>query len=94
MKCSLLSYMLEVPSFLCPDKDVQGHHRGSSRKLYSRDDVLGALRAQQQLRAAVLAGLRPRLPQHRGVQLPLQPIPVSLDSSGNIKVASWGFFPV
>ena len=59
MKCSLLSYMLEVPSILGPDKDAQGHHRGSSRELYSRDDVLGALRAQQQLRAAVLAGCGP-----------------------------------
>ena len=93
MKCSLLSYMLEVPSILCPDKDAQGHHRGSSRELYSRDDVLGALRAQQQLRAAVLAGLRPRLPQHRGAQLPMQPIPVSLESfHKDINVAPWGFF--
>ena len=40
MKCSLLSYMLEVPSIPGPDRDSQGHHRGSSRELYSRDDVL------------------------------------------------------
>ena len=93
MKCSLLSYMLEVPSILGPDKDAQGHHRGSSRELCSRDDVLGALRAQQQLRAAVLAGLRPRTPQHRGAQLPMQPIPVSLESfRKDINVAPWGFF--
>ena len=93
MKCSLLSYMLEVPSILGPDKDAQGHHRGSSRELYSRDDVLGALRAQQQLWAAVLAGLRPRTPQHRSAQLPMQPIPVSLESfRKDINVAPWGFF--
>ena len=93
MKCSLLSYMLEVPSILGPDRDSQGHHRGSSRELYSRDDVLGALRAQQQLRAAVLAGLRPRTPQHRGAQLPMPAIPVSIESfRKEISTAPWGFF--
>ena len=93
MKCSLLSYMLEVPSILGPDRDSQGHHRGSSRELYSRDDVLGALRAQQQLRAAVQSGLRPRTPQHRGAQLPMPAIPVSIESfRKDISTAPWGFF--
>ena len=93
MKCSLLNYMLEVPSILGPDRDSQGHHRGSSRELHSRDDVLGALRAQQQLRAAVLSGLRPRTPQHRGAQLPMPAIPVSIESfRKDISTAPWGFF--
>ncbi|CAE7505683.1 unnamed protein product [Symbiodinium sp. CCMP2592] len=93
MKCSLLSYMLEVPDIRGPDRDAQGHHRGSSRELYSRDDVLGALRAQTQLRSAVLADFRPRTPLHRGAQLPMAPIPFTLEAfSKEIDPAPWGFF--
>ncbi|CAE7194755.1 unnamed protein product [Symbiodinium sp. CCMP2592] len=93
MKCSLLSYMLEVPDIRGPDRDAQGHRRGSSRELYSRDDVLGALRAQTQLRSAVLAGFRPRTPLHRGAQLPMAPIPFTLEAScKEIDQAPWGFF--
>ena len=93
LKCTFLSFMLEVPEIQGADKDAQGHHRGSSRELYSRDDVLGALRAQTQLRAAVLAGFRPRTPQHRGAQLPMQPIPFELEAfRKDIPDAPWGFF--
>ncbi|CAE7611146.1 unnamed protein product [Symbiodinium sp. CCMP2592] len=50
---------------------VQGHHRHSSARLYSRDDVFGALTLQKELLLAIRQGWRPLCPQHRGGQVPL-----------------------
>ena len=51
---------------------VQGHHRHSSARLYSRDDVFGAFSLQRQVLSAIRGGWRQVTPQHRGGQCPLQ----------------------
>ena len=93
LKGTMLSYALELPEISDGDRGSQGHHRGSSVVLYSRDDVLGALRLQQQIRLAVLGNWRPRTPQHRGGQSPMTPVPVVLEAfSKQISLAPWGYF--
>ncbi|CAE7492559.1 unnamed protein product, partial [Symbiodinium sp. CCMP2592] len=70
-KTTLLSWANQ----LCISEDrraVQGHHRHSSARLYSRDDVFGALTLQKELLLSIRQGWRPLCPQHRGGQVPLQ----------------------
>ena len=93
LKGTLLSFALELPEISDGDRASQGHHRGSSIVLYSRDDVLGALRLQQQIRLAVLANWRPRTPQHRGGQSPMAPVPIVIEAfSKPLSLAPWGYF--
>ncbi|CAE7267833.1 unnamed protein product [Symbiodinium sp. CCMP2592] len=69
-KSTLLSWANQL--LLSEDlRSVQGHHRHSSARLYSRDDVFGALSLQRQVLKALKAGWRPFCPQHRGGQVPL-----------------------
>ena len=91
LKTTLLFYLHELPSVTGDDRNAQDH-RGSSKKLYSRD-VLGALRCQQQLCEAVLKGFILRTPQHRGGQVPLASIPIHLEMfSKALDTQPWGFF--
>ena len=93
LKGTFLSFALELPEISEADRASQGHHRGNSVVLYSRDDVLGALRLQQQIKLAVLANWRPRTPQHRGGQSPMVPVPVVVEAfSKPISEAPWGYF--
>ena len=93
LKGTLLSFALEIPEISDGHRSSQGHHRGSSVVLYSRDDVLGALRLQQQLRLAVLGNWRPRTPQHRGGQSPMPVIPVVVEAfSKSLSTSAWGYF--
>ena len=52
-------------------RQLQGHHRGDSAQLYSRDDVGGALNLQQQMADVVKGQWRPHTPLSRGGQIPL-----------------------
>ena len=52
----------------------------SSAQLYSREDIIPALRGQQKLREAVLQGTRFLIPLHRGAQHPMPEPPVQLES--------------
>ena len=45
-KASFLTYMAELD---LPERDRQGHHRGSSAQLYAREGTFPALSAQRQL---------------------------------------------
>ena len=57
-KTTLLSWANQ----LCLSEElrtVQGHHRQNSARLYSRDDVFGALTLQRRLLSAIQSGWRP-----------------------------------
>ena len=70
-KTTLLSWANQLS--LSEDlRAVQGHHRNSSARLCSRDDVFGAPALQSAVLKALQGGWRPLCPQHRGGQVPLQ----------------------
>ena len=75
LKVTFLSWSNQLAEKILPElRMLQGHHRSSahqSMRLYSRDDVLGALRCQTILRNELLRGWRPMIPLHRGGQLPM-----------------------
>ena len=48
-------------------------------QLYSREDIIPALRGQQKLREAVMQGTRFMTPLHRGAQHPMPEPPVQLE---------------
>ena len=59
----------------------QGHHKHKdSIGLYGRDDVWHSLGAQQQVWQRIKLGWRPRIALHRGGQLPVQDVPVHLQT--------------
>ena len=64
------------------DRLQQGHHAGGqhSLRLYSRDDVNGAIRIQSELIRTIRSGWRPMAPQHRGGQLPMVEPPVTVET--------------
>lgn len=72
LKSTLISWATQLD---LPDehKRLQGKHqsRNSSTRLYSRDDVHGALKLQQAIVKAVQEGWKPVTPLARGGQLPL-----------------------
>jgi hypothetical protein len=76
---SLKVTMLSVSRQLDLDEAAraeQGHHRShpgrQSVRLYSRDDVFGAIRLQKQVVEALAGGFRPLRAQSRGSQAPVQ----------------------
>ena len=75
MKVCLLSAML-VLKLSRTSRCAQGHHRGSSAELYSRDDVWEALDGQSQVLSQLHAGWLPLTPIARGGQLPIQQLPL------------------
>ena len=86
-KTTLLSWANQLS--LSEDlRAVQGHHRNSSARLYSGDDVFGALALQSAVLKALQGGWRPLCPQHRGGQVPLQEPPLQ-ERSGHFAEASF-----
>ena len=92
LKTTLLSWSVQRPEISDDDRLAQGHHRGGSLQLYSRDRVIGQLRVQIQLRRAVLSGKCFLIPQHRGSQLPIEEPAVQLESYRKEQVMRWHFF--
>ena len=80
LKTTMLSWFGQLPGVDSVEKHAQGHHRMSSAQLYSREDIIPALRGQQKLREAVLQGTRFMIPLHRGAQHPMPEPPVQLES--------------
>ena len=80
LKSTLISWATQLD---LPDehKRLQGKHqsRNSSTRLYSRDDVHGALKLQQAIVKAVHEGWKPVTPLARGGQLPLVEPAVQLE---------------
>ena len=76
-KASFLSFMNETGL----DRDsrrLQGHHTGGAPELYSREDTIGALRAQRQLCERICGGFVPKTPIARGAQRPATSAPPDL----------------
>eukprot|EP00435_Cladocopium_sp_Y103_P051618 s1168_g16.t1 len=72
LKSTLLSFANQLQ--LAPEqRRLQGKHKDplQSTRLYSRDDVSGALQLQEAIVAAVQRGWRPHTPLGRGGQIPL-----------------------
>ena len=73
LKSTLLSWgqQLELPE---EQRRLQGKHKPqqSSTRLYSRDDVFGALKFQESIIRAVREGFRPSTPLGRGGQHPME----------------------
>lgn len=67
LKSSLL-HLMHQRSVDKADRLSAGHHRLDSASLYSRDDTVGAMRAQQVVSQAIRGGWLPSSPQRRGAQ--------------------------
>lgn len=81
LKSTLLSWASQLR--LDPElRRLQGHHKDplTSTRLYSRDDIDGAIFLQQSIVDKVLDGWRPHTPLARGGQVPLTEPPVFLES--------------
>ena len=72
LKTTFLSWASQIPSIPEEWRRLQGHHRApqAAVRLYSRDDVWGALQLQQRLVEEIRRGFRPKTPIHRGGQHP------------------------
>ena len=93
MKVCLLSAML-VLKLSRTSRCAQGHHRGSSAELYSRDDVWEALDAQSQVLSQLHAGWLPLTPIARGGQLPIQQLPLLQCDTTKPLAAAASCFPL
>ena len=80
LKTTFLSWSIQQPEISAEDRLAQGHHKGRSLQLYSRDRTIGQLRVQMQVKRAVLSGKRFLIPQHRRSQMPLEEPAVQLES--------------
>ena len=72
LKSTLISWATQL-DLSEEHKRLQGKHqaRNSSTRLYSRDDVHGALKLQRSIIQAIQGGWRPVTPLSRGGQIPL-----------------------
>ena len=86
---------MQRPEIDAGDRLAQGHHKGRSLELYSRDRVIGQLRVQMQIRNAILPGKRFLVPQHRGSSRPVSEpeVEVVLEAYSKESIIAWGFFP-
>ena len=72
LKCTLLSWACQL-GLSEEDRRQHGKHKPAQQSvsLYSRDDVMGSLRLQQQLVEQICRGWRPCTPLARGGQRPM-----------------------
>ena len=82
LKSSLL-HLMHQQGVDKADRMAAGHHRHDSASLYSRDDTVGALRAQLVVARSIRSGWLPTSPQRRGAkhsipQLPIMQPPATL----------------
>jgi len=93
LKSTLISWATQLD--LSDDhKRLQGKHqaRNSSTRLYSRDDVHGAIKLQHSIIQAIHGGWRPVTPLSRGGQIPLIEPDFSLEKYNKTAADhSWGF---
>ena len=94
LKSTLLSWshQLELPE---EQRRLQGKHRPqqSSTRLYSRDDVHGALKLQSSIVDSIRSGFRPSTPLARGGQTPMEEPAFTLQLfKKNLPHADWKYF--
>ena len=90
LKSTALSWASQLPEISEEERQRQGHHRGGSVKLYSRDDVSFQFRLQNKIIRAVQTGKRFLVPQHRGGQRPMIDPPFELERfQKEISERSW-----
>ena len=94
LKCTLLSWACQL-GLSEEDRRQHGKHKPAQQSvsLYSRDDVVGSLRLQQQLITQIGQGWRPCTPLARGGQRPM--VEPSFQMEGFRKDAgslTWNFF--
>lgn len=93
LKTTMLSWAGQRPEVTQVEKLCQGHHRQSSSQLYSREDIIPALRAQMKIQFSVRAGGRFMTPLHRGAQHPMVEPEVVLETfSKAVTACSWVYF--
>ena len=93
LKTTMLSWAGQRPEVTQVEKLCQGHHRQSSSQLYSREDIIPALRAQMKIQFSVRAGGRFMTPLHRGAQHPMSEPDVALETfSKAVTACSWVHF--
>ena len=92
LKSTLISWATQL-DLSDEHKRLQGKHqaRNSSTRLYSRDDVHGAIKLQQTIIQAIHGGWRPVTPLSSGGQIPLVEPEFSLERYKTAPDYSWGF---
>ena len=94
LKSTLLSFANQLQ--LAPElRRLQGKHKDplQSTRLYSRDDVNGALQLQEAIIAAVQKGWHPHTPLGRGGQIPIQEQEFTLEKfKKDAGDPHWSFF--
>ena len=93
LKSTLISWATQL-DLSDEHKRLQGKHqaRNSSTRLYSRDDVHGAIKLQQTIIQAIHGGWRPVTPLSRGGQIPLVEPDFALERYNKTAPDhSWGF---
>ena len=93
LKSTLISWATQL-DLSDEHKRLQGKHqaRNSSTRLYSRDDVHGAIKLQQAIIKAIHDGWRPVTPLARGGQIPLVEPEFALERYNKTAPEhSWGF---
>ena len=94
LKSTLLSFANQLQ--LAPElRRLQGKHKDplQSTRLYSRDDVNGALQLQEEIITAVQKGWRPHTPLGRGGQIPIQEQEFTLEKfKKDAGDPQWSFF--
>ena len=94
LKSTLLSWASQA--MIAPElRLLQGHHADplKATRLYSRDDVNGALHLQWQLIVKIQSGWRPFTPQGRGGQHPIPEQAFALEKFDKVaKQHDWQFF--
>eukprot|EP00435_Cladocopium_sp_Y103_P076300 s7_g88.t1 len=94
LKSTLLSFANQLQ--LAPElRRLQGKHKDpmQSTRLYSRDDVNGALQLQEAIVASVQKGWRPHTPLGRGGQIPIQEQSFTLEQfRKDVVEPNWSFF--
>ena len=94
LKSTLLSFANQLQ--LAPElRRLQGKHKDplQSTRLYSRDDVSGALQLQEAMIDSVQKGWRPHTPLGRGGQIPIQEQSFTLEKfKKDVVDPQWSFF--
>ena len=94
LKATLLSWAAQTD--ISPeDRRMHGKHKPAqmSVQLYSRDDIIGSLRLQQELISRISQGWRPTTPLARGGQSPLVEPMFTLEKfKKNVSDLEWNFF--
>ena len=94
LKCTLLSWACQL-GLSEEDRRQHGKHKPAQQSvaLYSRDDVVGSLRLQNNIIETICQGWRPCTPLARGGQKPIQDPPFEMERfRKDTGILVWNFF--